>query len=138
MAAKQKSSYLLLLLLLLFDLMKRNYLFFIGSFGTWQEQSNQSNCVSHFLPKKKKLRLTPVSASIHATTMVKAGVFMIARCSPLFEYPPTLLEQDKAREAIIAEAIEITELGGLQAFNVKGWSVIRAAVEGTLPEIKGG
>ena len=45
-----------------------------------------------FYQKKEKLRLTPVSASIHATTMVKAGVFMIARCSPLFEYPPTLLE----------------------------------------------
>nr|ANC49148.1 NADH dehydrogenase subunit 5 [Cannabis sativa]UOF76160.1 NADH dehydrogenase subunit 5 [Cannabis sativa] len=34
---------------------------------------------------------TPVSASIHAATMVTAGVFMIARCSPLFEYPPTAL-----------------------------------------------
>ncbi|KAI7998487.1 NADH-ubiquinone oxidoreductase chain 5 [Camellia lanceoleosa] len=30
---------------------------------------------------------TPVSALIHATTMVTAGVFMIARCSSLFEYP---------------------------------------------------
>lgn len=29
---------------------------------------------------------TPVSALIHAATMVTAGVFMIARCSPLFEY----------------------------------------------------
>nr|QGW53569.1 NADH dehydrogenase subunit 5 [Peganum harmala] len=34
---------------------------------------------------------TPVSASIHAATMVTAGVFMIARCSPLFEYSPTAL-----------------------------------------------
>ncbi|CAH1438320.1 unnamed protein product [Lactuca virosa] len=34
---------------------------------------------------------TPVSALIHAATMVIAGVFMIARCSPLFEYPPTAL-----------------------------------------------
>lgn len=31
---------------------------------------------------------TPVSALIHAATMVTAGVFMIARCSPLFEYAP--------------------------------------------------
>jgi NADH-quinone oxidoreductase subunit L len=29
---------------------------------------------------------TPVSALIHAATMVTAGVFMVARCSPLFEY----------------------------------------------------
>ena len=28
---------------------------------------------------------TPVSALIHAATMVTAGVFMVARCSPLFE-----------------------------------------------------
>jgi proton-translocating NADH-quinone oxidoreductase chain L len=34
---------------------------------------------------------TPVSALIHAATMVTAGVFMIARCSPLFEYAPTAL-----------------------------------------------
>nr|GEY80032.1 NADH dehydrogenase subunit 5, mitochondrial [Tanacetum cinerariifolium] len=34
---------------------------------------------------------TPVSALIYAATMVTAGVFMIARCSPLFEYPPTTL-----------------------------------------------
>nr|YP_009317212.1 NADH dehydrogenase subunit 5 [Palpitomonas bilix]YP_009317273.1 NADH dehydrogenase subunit 5 [Palpitomonas bilix]BAV82380.1 NADH dehydrogenase subunit 5 [Palpitomonas bilix]BAV82441.1 NADH dehydrogenase subunit 5 [Palpitomonas bilix] len=34
---------------------------------------------------------TPVSALIHAATMVTAGVFMIARCSPLFEFAPTAL-----------------------------------------------
>ncbi|MBN8543008.1 MAG: NADH-quinone oxidoreductase subunit L [Alphaproteobacteria bacterium] len=34
---------------------------------------------------------TPVSALIHAATMVTAGVFMVARCSPLFEYAPTAL-----------------------------------------------
>ena len=34
---------------------------------------------------------TPVSALIHAATMVTAGVFMVARCSPLFEYAPIAL-----------------------------------------------
>jgi len=35
---------------------------------------------------------TPVSALIHAATMVTAGVFMVARCSYLFEYSPVALE----------------------------------------------
>ena len=34
---------------------------------------------------------TPVSALIHAATMVTAGVFMVARLSPLFEYSPVAL-----------------------------------------------
>ncbi len=34
---------------------------------------------------------TPVSALIHAATMVTAGVFMVARMSPVFEYSPTAL-----------------------------------------------
>jgi NADH-quinone oxidoreductase subunit L len=34
---------------------------------------------------------TPVSALIHAATMVTAGVFLIVRCSPMFEFAPDAL-----------------------------------------------
>ena len=34
---------------------------------------------------------TPVSALIHAATMVTAGVFLVVRCSPLFEYSQVAL-----------------------------------------------
>jgi NADH-ubiquinone oxidoreductase chain 5 len=46
---------------------------------------------------------TPVSALIHAATMVTAGVFLIIRSSPLFEYSPNIL-------------LLMTFMGGLTAF----------------------
>jgi len=46
---------------------------------------------------------TPVSALIHAATMVTAGVFLIARCSPIFEYTPITLTI-------------VTCIGGITAF----------------------
>ncbi|WP_414471160.1 NADH-quinone oxidoreductase subunit L [Microvirga sp. M2] len=46
---------------------------------------------------------TPVSALIHAATMVTAGVFMVARLSPLFEYAPNALTV-------------VTVVGGITAF----------------------
>lgn len=46
---------------------------------------------------------TPVSALIHAATMVTAGIFLIVRCSFILEYAPTTL-------------LCITFLGALTAF----------------------
>src|SRR3979411_320615 len=46
---------------------------------------------------------TPVSALIHAATMVTAGVFMVARLSPMFELAPVALQV-------------VTLVGGVTAF----------------------
>ncbi len=55
---------------------------------------------------------TPVSALIHAATMVTAGVFMLVRCSYLFEYAPTALEVVTivgALTAFVAATIGMTQ-----------------------------
>lgn len=55
---------------------------------------------------------TPVSALIHAATMVTAGVFMVARLSPLFEYAPAALLVVTivgALTAIVAASIGLTQ-----------------------------
>eukprot|EP00501_MAST-03F_sp_TOSAG23-6_P001553 GSMAST32.ASY1.ANO1.1617.1 assembled CDS len=53
--------------------------------------------------KSAQLGPTPVSALIHAATMVTAGVFLLVRCSPLLEYAPVAL-------------IVITCIGAMTAF----------------------
>lgn len=55
---------------------------------------------------------TPVSALIHAATMVTAGVFLLVRCSPLIEYAPFALTV----VAIIggSTAILAASIGGFQ------------------------
>jgi len=55
---------------------------------------------------------TPVSALIHAATMVTAGVFLVARCSPLFEYTQyalNLVAFVGATTAIFAASIAIVQ-----------------------------
>jgi len=55
---------------------------------------------------------TPVSALIHAATMVTAGVFMVARLSPIFEYAPDALKVVAivgALTCIIAASIGLTQ-----------------------------
>ena len=55
---------------------------------------------------------TPVSALIHAATMVTAGVFLVARMSPLFEYAPgalAFIAVMGALTAIVAATIGLTQ-----------------------------
>jgi NADH-quinone oxidoreductase subunit L len=55
---------------------------------------------------------TPVSALIHAATMVTAGVFLVARMSPVFEYAPEALMLVcivGALTAIVAATIGLTQ-----------------------------
>ncbi|WGF89166.1 NADH-quinone oxidoreductase subunit L [Marinivivus vitaminiproducens] len=55
---------------------------------------------------------TPVSALIHAATMVTAGVFLVARVSPMMEYAPTALAFVTfigASTAIFAATIGLTQ-----------------------------
>jgi len=55
---------------------------------------------------------TPVSALIHAATMVTAGVFMLARMSPVFEYAPDALAVVAvvgAATAFVAATIGLTQ-----------------------------
>ena len=75
------------------------------NFLGWQASSLELACILLFvgaMGKSAQIGLhtwlpdamegpTPVSALIHAATMVTAGVFMVARLSPMFEYAPDAL-----------------------------------------------
>lgn len=55
---------------------------------------------------------TPVSALIHAATMVTAGVFLVARCSPIFEFSEvalTMVTLVGASTALFAATIALTQ-----------------------------
>jgi len=55
---------------------------------------------------------TPVSALIHAATMVTAGIFLIVRCSPIFEYTSLItifISISGAMTAFIAASIGLVQ-----------------------------
>lgn len=55
---------------------------------------------------------TPISALIHAATMVTAGIYMVARMSPLFEYSPFALSL-----VLVIGGITCLFMGILAVFN---------------------
>ena len=67
---------------------------------------------------------TPISALIHAATMVTAGVFMVARMSPLFEYSPFALSLVLAVGATTALATGLVAIVQQDIKRIVAWSTL--------------
>ena len=67
---------------------------------------------------------TPISALIHAATMVTAGVFMVARMSPLFEYSPLALSVVLAVGATTALATGLVAIVQQDIKRIVAWSTL--------------
>ncbi len=61
------------------------FLLFIGAMG------KSAQMPLHVWLPESMAGPTPISALIHAATMVTAGVYLVARLSPLYEYSPAVL-----------------------------------------------
>lgn len=67
---------------------------------------------------------TPISALIHAATMVTAGVFMVARMSPLFEHSPLALSLVLAVGATTALATGLVAIVQQDIKRIVAWSTL--------------
>jgi len=67
---------------------------------------------------------TPISALIHAATMVTAGIFMVARMSPLFELSQTALSVVLAVGAITAFSMALVALTQYDIKRVVAYSTL--------------
>jgi NADH-quinone oxidoreductase subunit L len=67
---------------------------------------------------------TPVSALIHAATMVTAGVYLVARCTPLFVWSPVAQMTVSAIGAITALIAALTALTQFDLKRVMAYSTV--------------
>src|SRR5204862_1828940 len=67
---------------------------------------------------------TPISALIHAATMVTAGIFMVARMSPLFELSQTALSVVLVIGALTALSMALVALTQFDIKRVVAYSTL--------------